>query len=265
MPRELKQVFITLSDRQKQQLADAFHKRAAVTIQLSTSALMGPDSMLLTPALYTKVMKHRALNKGLRLVLSRNLVANNTKEGGFIGSIGTALANAGKAVAGVVKTAVPVIKTLPGILSKNLPSIVKGIKPTIDFAMPFVHDLNMDMQEERKDRRRRGGNLPPTPGWNMHDVGNGPITYRLPDGTIIRGCRTMRNPDGSPVLMDDGRPLRMCARSGNGMRMPGDFRGGCATCMSGGCAACNGAGMRMPGAGMRMPGSGSASSKKKVR
>ena len=71
---------ISLTTNQKKKIADALNKKSGVTIRLNPSQFSGTDKLMLTNRQVTKINKHKKLNKGLDLTLSK---AQMSKMGGF--------------------------------------------------------------------------------------------------------------------------------------------------------------------------------------
>lgn len=80
-------VKVNLTELQRKRLAAAYHKKEAVSLQISPQDYDGQDSLLLTQTMARRLAKHKAQGTGIRLQLSKNLVLANAREGGFLGAI----------------------------------------------------------------------------------------------------------------------------------------------------------------------------------
>lgn len=108
---------VQVSAHQKKKMALAVHNGAQFSLKLSHGQLTGPDELHLTLRQKTKLMKHKAMHKGIVLKFSNRQMKYMAKHGGFIAPLIASLV--GSLLPGLISTGVDTIKNK--IAGKGMP------------------------------------------------------------------------------------------------------------------------------------------------
>ena len=118
---QLFEINVKLSDNQKKNLSNAYHKRETIVLRLSKDSLYGNDT-LYTPVMVVKRLeKNRKLNKGMDIKLAKT---NIRKQVG--GSLLTSILTLGRAFAPTIAKTLG-LSALGELASEGASQIVKAI------------------------------------------------------------------------------------------------------------------------------------------
>ena len=119
---QLSEIKVKLSDNQKNNIARAYKNKETYILRLTNDSLLGGSEVLYVPAnIAEKLQKHRRLNKGMDIKLSKTNIRKQVGSGIF------------SAVLPLVRTLGPTIgktlglSTLAGLASEGASQLVKKI------------------------------------------------------------------------------------------------------------------------------------------
>jgi hypothetical protein len=96
---------LSLTETQKQSLANAVQTRSGLTLRLTPEQLDGSDELALTKAQIAHIIKNKNIGQGVDLKLSKTQLQKIKKTGGFLPLIIAALAAAGALAGGAASVA----------------------------------------------------------------------------------------------------------------------------------------------------------------
>ena len=130
---QLYEINVTLSDNQKTNLSKAFHKRETIVLRLTKDALNGRDTLYVPTTTVNRLVKNRAMNKGMDIKLSKT---NIRKQVG--GSLLSSILTLGRAFGPTLAKTLG-LSALAGAASEGASQIVKKIsgKGVDSFVIPY--------------------------------------------------------------------------------------------------------------------------------
>ena len=128
---ELHEINVRLSDNQKTNLSNAYHKRETIVLRLTSDALHGNDTLLVPAMTKKRLEKNRKLNKGMDIKLAKT---NIRKQVG--GSLLSTIVSLGmKALPTIGKTLG--LSALAGLASGGMEKLIKGSGQTGGYLVPL--------------------------------------------------------------------------------------------------------------------------------
>ena len=151
---QLYQINVKLSENQKKNISDAYHKRETVVIRLTNDSLRGNDTLNVPAMVKKRLEKNRKENKGMDIKLSKS---NIRKQVG--GSLLTSILALGRAFAPTIAKTMG-LAALGGLASEGASQIVKKIAgkgQTGGFLIPqnkidqLIANKNLLSTKQKKD------------------------------------------------------------------------------------------------------------------
>ena len=118
---QLFEINVKLSDNQKKNLSNAFHKREMIVLRLSKDSLHGNDTLYVPAMVKKSLEKNRLLKKGMYIKLAKT---NIRKQVG--GSLLTSILTLGKALAPTIGKTLG-LSALAGLASEGASQVLKSI------------------------------------------------------------------------------------------------------------------------------------------
>ena len=118
---QIYEINVKLSDNQKKNLSNAYHKRETVVLRLTKDALIGNDTLLVPNNVVRRLEKNRQLQKGMDIKLSKT---NIRKQIG--GSLLSTVLNLGRTFGPTIAKTLG-LSALAGLASEGTSQVVKKI------------------------------------------------------------------------------------------------------------------------------------------
>jgi len=146
----MEKVNVNLKDNQKSKLKLALKNKSSVIIQFSINQFKdGKDVILLTKRQFSKVEKHKKLNKGLRIEFSYKQIS-----GGLLNDILNFAENIP-----VVDKVIPYVRKASPIVKKDIIPIVRNILDWLDKELSEVKGSGLDFKTLKYVRKNLKKNL----------------------------------------------------------------------------------------------------------
>ena len=71
---QLFEINVKLSENEKKNISDAYHKKETIVIRLTNDSLSGNDTLYVPAMVKKRLEKNRKLNKGMDIKLSRTTI-----------------------------------------------------------------------------------------------------------------------------------------------------------------------------------------------
>mgnify|MGYP001813225904 CR=1 FL=1 len=194
---------VTLSLHQKQELANAYKKKSAITIRLSYDELAGSDQLMLTNTQIKRIKKAISMKKGVDLKISKTQIKHIVKRGGSLASV------------------------LMGLAPKIMPAITKHILPGL--ALGATSSIGSTAIDKMFGRGQKGGFLIPKEKLNqLSDYVNLFTKKQIQDfynalqmGKELFIIPTAKQKGGAigTLLASIGIPMLLSALSGKGLQI----------------------------------------------
>ena len=118
---ELHEINVRLSDNQKKNLSNAYHKRETIVLRLTNDSLNGNDTLYVPAMVKKRLQKNRKLNKGMDIKLAKT---NIRKQVG--GSLLSTVLTLGRSFAPTIAKTLG-LSALGGLASEGASQLVKAI------------------------------------------------------------------------------------------------------------------------------------------
>ena len=118
---ELFEINVKLSDNQKKNLSNAYHKRETIVLRLTNNSLHGNDTLYVPAMIKKRLEKNRKLNKGMDIKIAKT---NIRKQVG--GNLLTSILSLGRTLLPTVGKTLG-LSALGGLASEGASQIVKAI------------------------------------------------------------------------------------------------------------------------------------------
>ena len=169
---QLFEINVKLSDNQKRNLSNAYHKRETIVLRLTKDSLQGRDTLLVPLTIVNRLEKNRRLKKGMDIKLAKTNIRNQVG-----GSLLSSILTLGRTFAPSIAKTLG-LSALSGIASEGASQIVKKIsgkgaqtggflipRDKIDTLIDYKHLLTMKQKQDLLNALQTGSSvhIKPTP------------------------------------------------------------------------------------------------------
>ena len=118
---ELFQINVRLSENQKKNLSNAYHKRETIVLRLTNDSLHGNDTLYVPAMMKKRLEKNRKLNKGMDIKLAKTNIRKQVR-----GSLLSTVLTPGRSFAPTIAKTLG-LSALGGLASQGASQLVKAI------------------------------------------------------------------------------------------------------------------------------------------
>ena len=211
---ELFQINVKLSDNQKKNLSNAYHKRETIVLRLKNDSLHGNDNLYVPATVKKRLEKNRKLNKGMDIKLDKTNIRNQI--GGSL--LSTVLSLGMRALPTIGKTLG--LSALGGLAEAGAKKLIGSGQQTGGFLIPqdkinklieYKHLLSTKQKQDILNALKSGSGVRIKPTKTQSGGSLGTLLASIGIPLAINAVKTLMGGSAPQI----GKPPTWC-RKGNG-------------------------------------------------